>query len=138
MIDRRLQRLLDSYGANPRRWPICWQDRAGALGYGSAEAGSEVAWAAGIDRILATCAPVIGADRVEAVTRLVVAGNARAPVPVPVPRGGWLPALWTPTSALYLGLLVLGGLANLLSQVPPAETPLDLLFSHNLLPPLGG
>jgi hypothetical protein len=138
MIDRRLRRLLDSYGANPRRWPARWRDRAEALGFGAAEAGAEVAHAAALDQLLAAGAPVIGADRVEAMVRTVMAGSVRAPASTPTPVGGWLPALWTPTSAVYLGLLVLGGVLNLLSQVPPAETPLDLLFSGNLLPPLGG
>jgi hypothetical protein len=87
-------------------------------------------------RVLSDLAPKISEERVDRLTRSIMHQISSAPHGTSLPR--WASRWNIHPQFVYPWMFVLGCLANLLMRVGAGRTPVDLLFSANLLNPFGG
>jgi hypothetical protein len=133
MTPELFQRLLDCYGADLSRWPDDQQSAAGHFLRQSPEAKAAVAQAVALDQLILAAAPDVSDARAEAASCAVLAQTRSLPQ-----SPAWLDWNWAPGGLTYAGLFLLGGLGNVLTRLLSEESPIDILFSSNLLAPFGG
>jgi hypothetical protein len=133
MTPELFQSLLDCYGADLSRWPDEHQSAAGHFLRQSPEAKAAVDQAMCLDQVILAAAPAVSDARAEAACRAVLAQTEALPQ-----SPAWLGWNWAPGGLTYAGLFLLGGLGNVLTRLFSQESPIDSLFSSNLLTPFGG
>ena len=134
MNTQDFMRLLEIYGADLDRWPATERAEALRLVEDSEPARLAIAEAHAVDRLLIQAAPVIAAERIDSLADAVV----RAPLSPRLQMPAWVERWSYNSRFVYPGMFVLGCAANLVMRLLSARTPLDLLFSSNLIVPLGG
>ena len=133
MTPELFQTLLDCYGADLSRWPEDQQSAAGHVLRQSPEAQAAVARAMTLDQLILASAPAVSDARAEAACRAVMTQSRCLPQ-----SPAWLGWTWAPGGLTYASLFLLGGLGNVLARLFSQESPLDAMFSSNLLTPFGG
>ncbi|HVI50453.1 MAG TPA: hypothetical protein VM661_04515 [Candidatus Sulfotelmatobacter sp.] len=134
MTPELFETLLETYGADLSRWPMEHQSAAGHFLRSSAAARQSVERMAELDRLILQAAPDIAARREDRAIDAVL--NAVRQMPVQAPS--WFIWNWGTGGLTYAGLFVLGSASNLLIRFFSQESPLDALFSSNLLSSFGG
>jgi len=126
--------LLESYGADLSRWPEEHQSAAGHYLRSSPLARQAVERMTVLDQLIQDAAPAVSRQREDSLSRSVMAQLEKMPLQAP----SWITWDWAHGGLTYAGLFVLGGLGNLLTRFLTQDSPMDFLFSSNLLSPFGG
>lgn len=118
----RFERLVDAFGADPRRWPEAERAAAEAFLAGHAEARARVEAAAELDGLLAFAPDIEPSDLLR--YRVLRAAPAKAPGRASISQFGWLSgAGWTAAAAA--GVLVGVSLGQQMNQARAADEVLE-------------